>query len=103
MFERRDQRPFAARIVGGEFASVEAGVGDVAAPAAGDFDLGKKLRGFFEDDDFRRASGSAQAIAAKNPAAPPPTITIRSGFMSATILVFAQRRKGANNRVRVEN
>ena len=55
LLERRNQRPLAAGKAGGEFAFVKTGVRDVATAAAGDFDLGKKLRSFFEDDNFSAA------------------------------------------------
>ena len=54
-FERRDQRAFAARITRCEFTRIETGVRDIAAPAAGNFHLGKKLRSLFENDNFRVA------------------------------------------------
>jgi len=51
--ERGNQRAFAARITFCKFAGVKIGVGDVAAPAAGDFHLGKEVRRFFENRNFR--------------------------------------------------
>ena len=50
--ERRDERAFTARIMLAQPPRIEAGVGDVAASAAGDPDLGEELRAAFEDGDF---------------------------------------------------
>ena len=55
LLERRNQRPFAAGKTRGKFAFVKTGMGDIAPAAAGNFDLGKKLRCFFEDENFRAA------------------------------------------------
>ena len=55
LLEGRKQRLFAAGKSGGEFAFVKTGVGDIAPAAAGNFDFGKKLRCFFEDENFRAA------------------------------------------------
>ena len=44
----------AARVVLGERGGGEARVGDVAAAAAGDFDLGEELGGLLKQDHLRR-------------------------------------------------
>ena len=44
----------AARVVLGERGGGEARVGDVAASAAGDFDLGEELGSLFKQDHLRR-------------------------------------------------
>jgi hypothetical protein len=48
VFERRQQRPPAARIAGGQFTFIEAGMGDIATAAAGNADFGEELRSAFE-------------------------------------------------------
>jgi hypothetical protein len=55
--ERAEQGAFAARIARGEFARLEAGVGDVAAATAGDADFVEAARGFFEDGHARTGFG----------------------------------------------
>ncbi len=57
--ERGDESFAAAGIAGAEFAGIEAGVGDVAAAAAGDADLGEELGAGLEKEDFGRGGWTA--------------------------------------------
>jgi hypothetical protein len=71
--EGADERPAAAGVMGGQFARVEAGVGDIAASATRNADLGEELGTLPRIVMVVTGAASAQAMAAKKPAAPPPT------------------------------
>src|SRR5262249_33948601 len=51
---RSDKFALAARVIVGEFARIEAGVGYVTTTSAGDAHFFEDLSGFFQDDDFGR-------------------------------------------------
>ncbi len=55
--ERAKQGRTATRIVGAQFAGIKAGVGDIAATAAGNSNFGQKLPGFLEQGDARPRCG----------------------------------------------
>ena len=50
--EGADEFARAARVTPGEFAWVETSASDIAASAAGDANLGERMRGGFEEGDF---------------------------------------------------
>ena len=50
--ERRDEGPLTARVLGGEFARIKAGVGDVAAAPARDAHFRQELRATFVNRYF---------------------------------------------------
>jgi len=60
-------------------------MGDIAATAAGNADFGEELRATFQQHDFGIGSASAQVMAAKKPAAPPPTTMTRRELIRANL------------------